>query len=141
MFCLSSLSILLSFLSRDSCVIFVLKVHILNLGNLSDVLLIEVKLLIDKIKLSLSVKIADEPFQNDDKNKGQTCERIHASIDSNVMVRLNSNSTLDQNDSYIENSDLQLVNSPSRSIRRCLSNASDDDHFQLVTSKKSITFE
>jgi hypothetical protein len=62
---------------------------------------------------------------------------MHASIDPSVMVRLNSNSTLDQSEFYIECSDLQLYNSPSRSIRRCLSDASDDDHFQIVTSKKS----
>jgi len=68
----------------------------MSLRNLSGDQLIKEKLLIDKIKHSKSVKMMDEPLHNVDKNKSQRCESMHASIDPSVMVRLNSNSTLDQ---------------------------------------------
>jgi len=75
----------------------------MNLRNLSGDQLIKEKLLIDKIKHSLSIKMMDEPLHNDENNKSPRCE----------------------------------LNSPSRSTRRCLSSESDDDHFQIVNSKKS----
>src|ERR1700712_5354267 len=51
-----------------------------------------------------------------------------------VVIHNDVNSTINHHDSSV---DIQLIHSPSRSIRRDHSNVSDDDQFQMVTYKKS----
>jgi hypothetical protein len=80
----------------------------------------------------------DVSLQNDDKIKLSECSNSSSDPIENVL--LNQNSTLNHCAAPTDitgTTDSQLIHSPSRSVRRCHSNASDDDHFQIVTYKKS----
>lgn len=79
------------------------------------------KLLLNNEKNSLTGDMSNALMQNNDKPQQGVCA-LSPNADS---ADINGDT------------DLQLVHSPSRSVRRCHSHASDDDQFQLVTYKKS----
>ncbi|CAF4299943.1 unnamed protein product [Adineta steineri] len=70
-------------------------------------------------------------------NKKQ-CHCQHSVNDTSENMFLNSSSIIHQHGSASGTSEVQLVNSPTRSSRRCLSNTFEDGDFQNVSYKKKI---
>jgi hypothetical protein len=88
----------------------------MNLRSMAGDLLIKEKLFVEKDNISSSEKSVIGAVQHVDNGHSSSIYH-HAS--------------------HVGSSDVQLINSPSRPVRRNLSNEFDDDDFQMVTNKKS----
>ena len=97
--------------SRVLCVIFSsLKFDLVNLRTMSNPQSNKEKLFINNGKDSLADDMSDASIQDDDK-----IQKDAASAD------------------ITGSTEFQVVHSPSRSVRRCYSNTSNEDQFQTVT--------
>ncbi|CAF1393545.1 unnamed protein product, partial [Didymodactylos carnosus] len=67
----------------------------------------------------------------------QQCQCSHSSYDPQSNVYYHAKSNIQQHIPPPASTNMQLINSPARSIRRSRSNDSDDEGFQTVTNKKS----